>query len=344
MGIGGGHDEREQTLNEMLVQMDGFAPSSGVVVIAATNRPDILDPALLRPGRFDRHVVVEPPDVEGRFAILQLHAAKRPMGRIAAGVDLGAIARLTPGFSGADLANLINEASLLAIRRRSELIEQVDLMEAIDRVLTGPKRTGRLLSPKELSRLAHHEAGHVVVAAASAFPSPVRRVSIVSRGRNAAHTDLTRTDRTVLSRSELNDQLAVIMAGTVAEELVTNEPSTASEADLERATELARDMVGRFGMSATVGRMRILGASAEVFLGRDYMTSQYHSGDTLSGMDAAVAELISAAEVRAREILVARPERLDAVAAALLEKETLEEFDLAPLLVDTGTRRGRSRR
>src|SRR5579884_301244 len=344
-GIGGGHDEREQTLNEMLVQMDGFAPSLGVVVIGATNRPDILDPALLRPGRFDRHVMVDLPDLDGRREILALHSKSRPLG---SDVDLDAIARATPGFTGADLANLINEGALLAVRRRGGSIVQDDLLEAIERVLAGPRRKGRILSSEELSRLAYHEAGHAVMARASSFPAELRRVSIVARGRNAAHSALARTDRTILTRSELHDQLSVVMAGMAAEELVADEPSTAAESDLERATEIARDIVGRFGMSARVGRMRILGSSAEVFLGRDYLAAQQHSTEILAQMDEAVSELIAQAEARAVAVLTERRTQLDRLAQALLDRETVGEAELdavlGPPTVSRAGRGARSRR
>jgi cell division protease FtsH len=344
-GIGGGPDEREQTLNEMLVQMDGFAPSLGVVVIGATNRPDILDPALLRPGRFDRHVMVDLPDLAGRREILNLHAKSRPLDR---GVDPDAIARATPGFTGADLANVVNEAALLAVRRRGASIIQEDLDEAIERVLAGPRRKGRILTPDELGRLAYHEAGHAVMARASSFPAELRRVSIVARGRNAAHSELARSDRTILTKSELQDQLAVVMAGMAAEELVASEPSTAAESDLERATEIARDIVGRFGMSDRVGRMRILGSSAEVFLGRDYLAAQQHSTETLTQMDGAVSELIAQAEARAIAVLNERRAQLDALARTLLKQETVGEAELdaliGPIRVSQAGRTGRSRR
>jgi cell division protease FtsH len=329
-GVGGGHDEREQTLNEMLVQMDGFSPSLGVVVIGATNRPDILDPALLRPGRFDRHVAIEPPDARGRLEILRLHAATR---RLDATGDLQGVARATPGFTGADLANVINEGALLAVRRRAAAISGSDLDEAVQRVIAGPKRRGRLLTPDEVERIAYHEAGHVVVASAVEFPADVRRVSIVARGRNAAHADvLPRSDRTVLTRRELTAEMAIAMAGVAAEELRTGEPSTAAEADIERATDMARRFAGRYGMSPRVGRIRVIQKDTEVFLGRDYMLAQNLSSRTLETVDEAVRELVDDAEQEALSILQKHRDTLDVVAVRLMEQETLEEQELNDIL------------
>src|SRR4051794_34339573 len=328
-GIGGGHDEREQTLNEMLVQMDGFDPSLGVVVIGATNRPDILDPALLRPGRFDRQVCIDLPDLEGRQQILAVHAKGRPLD---SGVSLGAVAAATPGFTGADLANVLNEAALLAVRRKASTISADDLGEAIERVIAGPRRRGRLLTEAELRRLAYHEAGHAVVAASVGLASHIRRISIVARGRNAAHADIVRSDRGLLTRDELLAELAVVMGGVAAEELAADQPSTAGESDVERATELARDIVGRFGMSPAVGRMRVLGPQAEVFLGRDYLSTQHLSSQTLARMDEAVGALIEDAEERARAILSDRLDTLHALTDALLQEETLDRAELASIL------------
>ena len=329
-GVGGGHDEREQTLNEMLVQMDGFAPSLGVVVVGATNRPDILDPALLRPGRFDRHVAVEPPDARGRLEILRLHAGSR---RLAGDADLEQVARSTPGFTGADLANVINEAALLAVRRSGVAITAPDLDEAVQRAMSGPKRRGRLLTAGEVRRIAYHEAGHVVVAAAVPYPAEVRRVSIVARGRNAAHADLLpRSDRTVLTRSELLAEMAIAMAGAAAEELFTGESSTASEGDVERATSMARRFAGQYGMAEGVGRVRVLQKEAEVFLGRDYMAAQHLSPHTLEAVDAAVRELVEGATEVARQVLEAHTEQLEAIAQRLVEQESIDEAELTELL------------
>ena len=329
-GMGGGHDEREQTLNELLVQMDGFAPSAGVVVIAATNRLDILDPALLRPGRFDRHVAVEPPDVRGRAEILRLHARSRPIGQ---DVDLEGVARATPGFTGADLANVVNEAALMAVRRRATRITDEDLTEAVQRVVSGPRRRGRLLTEEELRRLAVHEAGHVVLAAEGDFPATVDRVSIVARGRTAAHAGLLpRSDRTILRRGELLAEMAIAMAGTAAEELLLGEPSTASEEDLRQATDMARRFAGRFGMTPGVGRVRILEDEAEIFLGRDFSARRQVSPATLEAVDGAVRALIDEAHDRAFAVLQRRRETLETLAGALADHETLAGAELSDLL------------
>ena len=326
-GIGGGHDEREQTLNELLVRMDGFSPASGVVVIGATNRPDILDPALLRPGRFDRHIRIEAPDVSGRLEVLQLHARTRPLDGT---VKLEDVAKTTPGFTGADLASVLNEAALLAARRGGSSISAVDMDEAVQRVSSGPRRRSRILTPEEVTRLAYHEAGHAIVASAVDFPSEVQRVSVVARGRDAAHSDLTpRSDRTILARRELLAELTITMAGTAAEELLTGEPSTAGEVDVERATNLARSFAGRFGMSQRVGRIRVVKNEEEVFLGRDYLTTQSLSSRTLEELDTAVKELLDEAEIRALEILQRCRPVLDDLAAALGERETIAGADLA---------------
>ena len=346
-GVGGGNDEREQTLNEILVQMDGFAPTLGVVVIGATNRPDILDSALLRPGRFDRHILLEAPDVAGRLEILQLHLQSR---RYAGSLDLEPIARATPGCSGADLANVLNEAALLAVRRGAPAIEQPDLEEAVQRVVAGTRREGRVLTEAELRRLAFHEAGHVVVASAVDYPAELHRVSIVARGRDAAHADLLpRSDRTVHTRSELLAELAIVMGGLAAEVIETGESSTAVEADLERATDLARRFAGRYGMSEEVGRMRVLHEDAEVFLGRDLALASTTSATTLESVDEAVRRLVDEAEDEALKILQRRRAVLDRVAAALLEHESLNEQQLARLLQSAparagGTRKGNGRR
>ena len=311
--------------------MDGFSPSAGVVVIGATNRPDILDPALLRPGRFDRHVIVEAPDAEARYDILELHARSR---RFGGDVDLEAVARATPGCTGADLANIMNEAALLAVRSGRSAVAQVDLTEAVERVVSGPQRQGRLLEPGEVERLALHEAGHVVVAA-SLFPGArLARASIVARGADLAHTDLRiRSDRVVATRSDLLADLAVVMSGVAAEVLETGEASTAGKADVERATSLARDFAGRYGMSEQVGRQKVLESDQEVFLGRE-MAAAHHTGPTtLEAVDAAVRELIDGAEAEATRILKARRRQLQSLTSALVEEETLDERRLAELLL-----------
>ena len=329
-GVGGGHDEREQTLNELLVQMDGFEPSAGVVLLGATNRPDILDPALVRPGRFDRKVTVDLPDVAGREQILALHARGK---RFGIDVDLGQVARRTPGFSGADLANLLNEAALLAVRERKPGITSVELTEATERVLAGPRQGTHRLSPEELERIAYHEAGHALTAAARRGPNSIDKVTVTARGRHVGHLEvLQRDDRMVIGRSALLDELTIAMAGVAAEELVFGEPSTAAEADLERATELARRIVGRYGMSDAVGRIQVLDKEEEVFLGRDYLATQHISPSTMEDVDAEVRKLLDAAEREATQVLRAQRRRLDALADALVEHEVLEDDDLVAYL------------
>jgi cell division protease FtsH len=329
-GVGGGHDEREQTLNELLVQMDGFSGAEGVVVIGATNRPDILDPALLRPGRFDRKVTIDLPDAEGREQILAIHARGK---RLDPGVTLADVARRTPGFSGADLANVLNEAALLAVRNDRTMIANEDATEAIDRVLAGPRQRTHRFSPDELRRIAVHEAGHALVAAACRGPESVPKVTIISRGRHVGHLEvLQRDDRVVIGRADLLDELAIAMAGVAAEELIFGEPSTAGEGDLERATDLARRMVARFGMTEAVGRIQVLEREEEVFLGRDYLETKRISPAVLEEVDEEVRRLLDEAEKRAESHLRARPRSLEAVAVALEQHEVLEGEELASLL------------
>ncbi|MDP9101239.1 MAG: ATP-dependent zinc metalloprotease FtsH [Actinomycetota bacterium] len=326
-GVGGGNDEREQTLNQILVEMDGFDAISGVVVIGATNRPDILDPALLRPGRFDRHVVVERPDVNGRFDILRLYAQGRP---VDPAVDIEVLARRTPGFTGADLANVWREAALLAVRAGASRIGQDELDEAVQRVLAGPKRSQGALSEDERRMVAIHEAGHAVVAAS--LGTDVDRVSVVRRGTGLGHAALVRDDRVFLRRSELLDRMATALAGKVAEEVVYGETSTGGEGDIEAATDLARDMAGRWGMSAAIGPVRITAKDAEVFLGRDLAAMQSVSPETLDRLDVEVRMLVEEAETVARERLLAGRETLTTLADWLEEFETLDGPRLAGLL------------
>jgi cell division protease FtsH len=329
-GVGGGHDEREQTLNELLVQMDGFASTLGVVVIGATNRPDILDPALLRPGRFDRHIVIEPPDVQGRAEVLALHGRSR---RLSSDVDLAAIARATPGCTGADLANIMNEAALLAVRAGESVIAQIDLEEAVERSVGGPLRQSRVLSTAEVERLAVHEAGHVLVAARLRPEAGPKRASIVARGRDLAHTDvLIRSDRTVSTQSDLLADLAVLLSGVAAEAMVTGEVSSAGEADIDKATTLAREYAGRLGMAPEVGRVKVLDADDQVFLGRELAGSKHQGPTTLEAVDNAVRTLLGEAEQRATEVLRRDRPTFDAVCRALVTDETLDEPDLARLL------------
>jgi cell division protease FtsH len=328
-GVSGGSDEREQTLNQLLVEMDGFAVSAGIVVMAASNRPDILDPALLRPGRFDRHVHIDRPDVAARERILALHVAKRD--HVAADVDLAGVARRTPGFTGADLANVVNEAALLAVRRGADTVAAADLDEAVLRVMSGSQRRGHLLDDEERARIALHEAGHAVVAAAVGRTDDVHRVSLVARGRSLGSATPRDGDAVVRTRSQLTDQLTILMAGVAAEELVLGEPSTGAEDDLEHATALARDMVGRFGMHPELGPVRLLGHDADTYLGGEAALRDL-SDDVHARFDRAVADALEQARGRATELLTARRDRLDAVTTAVIASETVEGAALGELL------------
>ena len=289
-GLGGGHDEREQTLNQMLVEMDGFDVKGGVIMIAATNRPDILDPALLRPGRFDRQIAVAPPDVEGRKAVLAVHAKGKPF---AVDVDLGVIARRTPGFTGADLANVINEAALLTARTNGRLITTAALEESIDRVIAGPERKTRAMSDKEKRVTAYHESGHALTAWAMPNLDPVHKVTILPRGRSLGHTlVLPLEDRYTQTRSEILDQLVYALGGRAAEELVFHEPTTGASNDIEKATQLARAMVTEYGMSSKLGAVKYGTSDAEPFLGRDYGHTRDYSEDIAADIDTEVRDLI----------------------------------------------------
>jgi cell division protease FtsH len=325
-GGSGGSDEREQTLNQILVEMDGFEISSGIVVMGATNRPDILDPALLRPGRFDRHVTVERPDLVGRTRILELHARGKP---VSPEVDLSYVARRTPGFSGADLANVVNEAALLAVRQGKEAIEVTDLEEAVQRVLTGAGRRGRMLSPQERKRASYHESGHVIVAAAAGRFDEVHRVST---GRNIGSTEVKRQgDASVLTRGQLRGRLLTLLAGVASEELVFGEPSTGSESDLQAATDLARDMIGRYGMSAKLGRARLLDKDVDEFLDAEIPLGPV-SGQTHYDLDVEIRRLLDEAEQEATSLLITHRQTLDSLSARLEIEEMLEGPDLDAVL------------
>jgi cell division protease FtsH len=328
-GLGGGHDEREQTLNQLLVEMDGFDVNANVILIAATNRPDILDPALLRPGRFDRQVPVEAPDLTGREAILRVHAKGKPM---APDVDLAVVARRTPGFTGADLANVLNEAALLTARAGAQLIDNRALDEAIDRVVAGPQKRTRVMSEKEKKITAYHEGGHALVAAALRYTDPVTKVTILPRGRALGYTMVMPTeDRYSTTRNELLDQLAYAMGGRVAEELVFHDPTTGAANDIEKATALARKMVTQFGMSERVGALKLGQQSAEVFLGRDMGHQRDYSEDVAGLVDVEVRRFIEAAHDEAWEILVEHRAVLDKLVLELLERETLSQDELAAI-------------
>jgi cell division protease FtsH len=328
-GGAGGNEEREQTLNQILVEMDGFDIGAGIVVMGATNRPDILDPALLRPGRFDRHVTVERPDVGGRAKILELHARGKPL---APDVDFVAIARRTPGFSGADLANVVNESALLAIRQGKSEIELEDVEEGVQRALTGAIRRTRTLSVEERKRIAYHEGGHVIVAAASGRFADVSRVSILARGRNLGNATFAGDeDVSVFTRTHLRQRLAIHLAGVAAEELIFGEPSTGAEQDLEAATNLARDIVARYGMSDKLGKARLLAPDADEFLDAEVPLGAV-SGLTHQEVDAEIRASLAEAQRQATQILLTHQSTLDALATRLEEVETLEGEDLEELL------------
>ncbi|HUQ63336.1 MAG TPA: ATP-dependent zinc metalloprotease FtsH [Acidimicrobiales bacterium] len=329
-GLGGGHDEREQTLNELLVQMDGFSPSDGVAVLAATNRLDILDPALLRPGRFDRHITVELPDLDDRLSILRLHAATKRLAD--PDVDLSEVARRTPGFTGADLASLLNEAALLAVREKAPAVAHHHLDEAVERVQGGPRRKAMIISPDEKRRIAYHEAGHAVVAAALGESAGLQKVSVVSRGRGIGHLAVLTEEKLVPTRRDMEAQVTITMAGIAAEELLFGEPSVGAEADLERATNTARDMAGRYGMSTRLGRVRVLHEHREVFLGRDYLSTREVSQPTLEHLDVEVRRILDEQERAALAILTANRAVLDSLAKSLTEQETIQGDDLGAAL------------
>ncbi len=321
-GLGGGHDEREQTLNQLLVEMDGFEPNSGIIVMAATNRPDVLDPALLRPGRFDRKIVVDRPDVEGRYEILKVHSRNKPL---APDVDLKLLARRTPGFVGADLENVMNEAAILAARRGKKRIGMDELEEAIDRVLMGPERRRRVIRPQDKKVLAYHEAGHALVAHFLPNSDPVHKVTIVGRGLAGGYTMvLPDEDKLVETRSELLDRLAHILGGRAAEELAFAEVSTGAQNDLEQATKLARQMVMAWGMSERLGPLTF-GRQHEdlIFLGRDLARDRNYSEQVAAAIDEEVRRLIEEAYEKARTILQERRDALERVVSALMERETL---------------------
>ncbi|HEU5265889.1 MAG TPA: ATP-dependent zinc metalloprotease FtsH [Jatrophihabitans sp.] len=329
-GLGGGHDEREQTLNQLLVEMDGFDVKGGVILIAATNRPDILDPALLRPGRFDRQIAVGAPDVIGREAILRVHAKGKPF---AADVDLSVIARRTPGFTGADLANVINEAALLTARNNGRLITGLALEESIDRVIAGPERKTRAMSDKEKRVTAYHESGHALTAWAMPNLDPVHKVTILPRGRSLGHTlVLPLEDRYTQTRAEILDQLVYALGGRAAEELVFHEPTTGASDDIEKATKLARAMVTEYGMSAKLGAVKYGTGDAEPFMGRDYGHQRDYSEDIAADIDAEVRDLIEGAHDEAWEILQQYRDALDRMVLELVEKETLGKDDLERIL------------
>ncbi|WP_298119753.1 ATP-dependent zinc metalloprotease FtsH [uncultured Aurantimicrobium sp.] len=331
-GMGGGHDEREQTLNQMLVEMDGFDVKTNVILIAATNRPDILDPALLRPGRFDRQIGVDAPDMEGRKRILEVHAKGKPMAK---NVDLEVVARKTPGFTGADLANVLNEAALLTARSNAQLIDNRALDESIDRVIAGPQRRSRVMKDQEKLITAYHEGGHALAAAAMNFSDPVTKVTILPRGRALGYTMvLPLEDKYSVTRNELLDQLTYAMGGRVAEEIVFHDPTTGASNDIEKATSIARKMVTEYGMSSTVGSVKLGAASGEMFLGRDMGHQRDYSEQMAEHVDKEIRALIDNAHTEAWKVLNSNRKVLDRLATELLEKETLDHNQLAEIFKD----------
>jgi cell division protease FtsH len=331
-GLGGGHDEREQTLNQLLVELDGFEGNTGVIVMASTNRPDILDPALLRPGRFDRQIIIDPPDISGREGILEVHSRGKPYEE---DVDLSVLARRTPGFTGADLANLINEAALLSARRRKTKIGMEELEEAIDRVVAGPERKTRVMSDEEKRLTAIHEGGHALVGYAMPHLDPIHKVTIIPRGRAGGYTlALPTEDRYYKRRSEMVDELAYALGGRVAEEIVFGDPSTGASNDIEKATGIARKMVMEYGMSDRLGPMKYGHANGEVFLGRDYTRQADYSQEVAAWIDEEVRALIGAAHEEAREIITTHLESLNRLAGELIERETLDRDEVAEVLSD----------
>ena len=335
-GLGGGHDEREQTLNQLLVEMDGFDVKTNVILIAATNRPDILDPALLRPGRFDRQIAVEAPDMIGRHRILEVHAMGKPM---APGVDLLAVARRTPGFTGADLANVLNEAALLTARSAGHLITDAMLDEAIDRVMAGPQKRTRIMSAKERKITAYHEGGHALVAAAMNHTEPVSKITILPRGRALGYTMvLPSDDKYSITRNEILDQLAYALGGRVAEEIIFHDPTTGAANDIEKATAMARKMVVEYGMSARVGAIKLGQSQGEVFLGRDYGHQRDYSEHVAGIVDEEVRRLIESAHDEAWHALNDNRDVLDRLVLELLERETLGAKDIAALFADVRKR------
>ncbi|EIW19643.1 MULTISPECIES: ATP-dependent zinc metalloprotease FtsH [Pelosinus] len=330
-GLGGGHDEREQTLNQLLVEMDGFGVNEGIIIIAATNRPDILDPALLRPGRFDRQIVVDKPDVKGRLEILKVHTKGKP---VAKEVSLDVLARRTPGFTGADLSNLVNEAALLAARRNKKRIDMPEMEESVERVVAGPERKSKVISEREKKLTAYHEAGHALIGMLLDNTDPVHKVSIIPRGRAGGYTLMLPTeDRYYATRTELLEQLSVLLGGRVAEAVVLKEISTGAQNDLERATDLSRKMITEYGMSENLGPITFGNRQQQqVFLGRDISRDRNYGEEVASSIDKEVRRLIEGAYNKTEAMLQENIEKLHLIAAALIEKETLEASDLEELL------------
>jgi len=338
-GMGGGHDEREQTLNQLLVEMDGFEANGSVILIAATNRPDILDPALLRPGRFDRQIAVERPDLKGRQQILEVHAKGKPLEE---DIDLLTLARRTPGFTGADLANVLNEAALLTARTGKQLIDKESLDEAIDRVMAGPQKRSRLMNEHERKVTAYHEGGHALVAHALPNTDPVHKVTILPRGRALGYTMvLPEDDRYSTTRNEMLDQLAYALGGRAAEEMVFHDPTTGASNDIEKATALARAMVTQYGMTERLGAIKLGTSAGEPFMGRDYGHQRDYSEDVAAVVDEEVRALIERAHQEAWGILTQYRDALDALVVALLDRETLDKEEIAEIFAAVPKREAR---
>ncbi|HZG62384.1 MAG TPA: ATP-dependent zinc metalloprotease FtsH [Rubrobacteraceae bacterium] len=329
-GLGGGHDEREQTLNQLLVEMDGFDAKSGIIMLAATNRPDILDPALLRPGRFDRQIVVDRPDFPGREKILRVHSRGKPLG---ADVDIPTLARSTPGFTGADLANLVNEAALLAARHDKEQVDQAEMEEAIDRVIAGPERKTRLISDKEKEITAYHEGGHAIVGALLAEADPVHKITIIPRGQALGITmSLPTEDRFMMSRGQLMAQLSMMLGGRAAERVIFDEITTGASNDLERVTQTARQMVTRYGMSEKLGPMALGHSNGQVFMGRDFNAQPDYSDEIAFQIDKEIRRIVDESYDAAEDLLVRNRALLDKLAKDLIEYETVDSKHLARLV------------
>ena len=329
-GLGGGHDEREQTLNQMLVEMDGFSANEGIIMIAATNRPDILDPALLRPGRFDRQIVVDRPDIKGRTAILGVHIKGKPIGD---DVNLDVIAQRTPGFTGADLSNLVNEAALLTARKDKKVINMPEMEEAAERVIMGPERKSRVISDKEKRLTAYHEGGHTIVGILLEHTDPVHKVTIIPRGRAGGYTlSLPKEDKYYATRSEMLDELKVLLGGRVAEALVLKEISSGASNDLQRATQLARQMICEYGMSDNIGPVTFGHRQDQVFLGRDIARDKDYSEEVAAEIDKEVRSFMEDAYAATEQLLSENIDKLHVIAQALMEKETLDEEEINQLV------------
>lgn len=329
-GLGGGHDEREQTLNQLLVEMDGFSANEGIIMIAATNRPDILDPALLRPGRFDRQIVVDRPDIKGRTEILKVHVKGKPMGP---DVNLDVIAQRTPGFTGADLSNLVNEAALLTARKDKKAINMPEMEEAAERVIMGPERKSRVISDKEKRLTAYHEGGHTIVGMLLEHTDPVHKVTIIPRGRAGGYTlSLPKEDKYYATRSEMLDELKVLLGGRVAEALVLKEISSGASNDLQRATQLARQMICEYGMSENIGPVTFGHRQDQVFLGRDIARDKDYSEELAAEIDKEVRSFMEDAYAATEKLLSDNIDKLHVIAKALMEKETLEEEEINQLV------------